>query len=105
MGDQDEEEAEPDHKGLGRHVNTFRLYLESSGICSRLLSWRITRDLCFRKIPLQQCGKQISGGQSGVRKTKGEGTKGVWVRDDEAWIRVIEGVGGMVYRLERLLEL
>ena len=33
LGDQDEEEAEPDYQGLGCHVNTFTLYLESSGIC------------------------------------------------------------------------
>ena len=30
---EDEEEAKPDYQGLGCHVNTFTLYLESSGIC------------------------------------------------------------------------
>ena len=29
------------------------------------------------------------GGQSGVRKTRGDDAGGVWVRDDEAWIRVM----------------
>lgn len=36
-------------------------------------------DLCFRKIPLQQCEQQITGGQDGVRRiggTKGEGAGG-----------------------------
>lgn len=29
------------------------------------------------------------GGQSGVRKTRGDDAGGVWVSDDEAWIRVM----------------
>lgn len=51
-----------------------------------------SRDLCFRKIPLQQCEQQITGGQDGVRRiggTKGEdagGSEGVMMRPArEGW--------------------